>query len=40
MAICSDLADLVLTAANAVMERIQEMEQRVPRRQQMIISRL
>lgn len=38
--LCSDLADLVLTAANAVMERIQEMEQRVPRRQQMIISRL
>ncbi|CAD6217577.1 unnamed protein product [Miscanthus lutarioriparius] len=34
-----DLADLVLTAANAVMERIQETEQRVPQRQ-MILSRL
>jgi len=40
MAICSDMADLVLNAANAVMERIQEMEQRVPQRRQMIVSRL
>ncbi|CAD6223460.1 unnamed protein product [Miscanthus lutarioriparius] len=36
-----DLADLVLTAANAVMERIKEMEQRLqPQRRQMIVSRL
>ncbi|RLM86351.1 disease resistance-like protein CSA1 [Panicum miliaceum] len=34
-----DLAELVYTAANAVMDRIQEMDHRVPQRQ-MIVSRL
>jgi divalent metal cation (Fe/Co/Zn/Cd) transporter len=38
--ICSDLAELVSRAADAVMDRIQETEMSVPRRQQMIASRL